>query len=122
MKLLLDENISAKLITTLIKDFPDSTHIDYLNMQGSTDTSIWDYAQQEGYTIVSKDNDFRQRSFLFGAPPKVIWLSVGNGRTDVIKGLLQSNTAIIQAFIKNEIEDLLVLSTPFAAKGAPTKP
>ena len=26
-------------------------------------------------TIVSKDADFHQRSFLFGHPPKVIWVS-----------------------------------------------
>ncbi len=109
MKLLLDENISARLIKTLVKDFPDSSHIDYLKMQGSTDTSIWDYAKQENYTIVSKDNDFRQRSFLFGAPPKVIWLSVGNGGTTIIKALLQSNTQIIQTFTESEVEDLLVL-------------
>lgn len=111
MKLLLDENISAKLVKTLVQDFPDSTHIDYLKMQGSTDSSIWDYAKQEGYTIVSKDNDFRQRIFLFGAPPKVIWLSVGNGGTEVINELLHSNIKIIQTFIGNETEDLLVLES-----------
>ncbi len=69
MKLLLDENISSKLVKFLTKDFPESSHIDFLNIQGTSDTSIWEYAQTENYIIVSKDNDFRQRSFLFGAPP-----------------------------------------------------
>jgi len=115
MRLLLDENISARLIKSLVKDFPDSSHIDYLKMQGSTDTRIWDYAKQEHYVIVSKDNDFRQRSFLFGAPPKVIWLSVGNGGTAIIKALLLSNTKTIQAFIENETEDLLVLEVNSSA-------
>lgn len=40
MKLLLDENISAKLIKYLIDPFPGSSHIDYLQMQGTTDTNI----------------------------------------------------------------------------------
>jgi len=109
MKLLLDENISSKLVKYLIQDFPDSTQIDYLKMQGSTDTDIWDHAEKEGFTIVSKDNDFRQRAFLFGAPPKVVWLSVGNGRTEIIKELLLSNVTKIQDFIENDTEDLLVL-------------
>ena len=37
MKLLLDENISAKLVKFRLADFPDSTHINYLQMQGTTD-------------------------------------------------------------------------------------
>ncbi len=37
---------------------------------------LWEFAKQEYYIIVYKDNDFRQRSFLFGFPPKVIWLSI----------------------------------------------
>ena len=58
MKLLLDENISSKLVKFLTKDFPESTHIDFLQMQGTTDTNIWEYAQAENYIIVSKDKRF----------------------------------------------------------------
>ncbi len=53
-------------------------------MRGAADTVIWNYARENGYTIVSKDNDFRQRAFLDGPPPKVVWLSVGNAGTDRI--------------------------------------
>ncbi len=109
MKLLLDENISSKLVKFLTKDFPESTHIDFLQMQGTTDTSIWEYAQAENYIIVSKDNDFRQRSFLFGSPPKVIWLSVGNGGTKIIKELILKNILVIQKFSQDSTEGLLVL-------------
>ena len=91
MKLLLDENISSKLVKFLTKDFPESSHIDFLKMQGTIDTSIWNYAQTENYIIESKDNDFRQRSYLFGASPKVIWRSVGNGGTKIIKELILKN-------------------------------
>ena len=109
MKLLLDENISSKLVKFLTKDFPESSHIDYLQMQGTTDTSIWEYAKSKGYIIVSKDNDFRQRSFLFGSPPKVIWLSVGNGGTKIIKELILKNIVVIQEFSQDSTEGLLVL-------------
>lgn len=109
MKLLLDENISSKLVKYLTNDFPESSHIDYLQMQGTTDTNIWNYAKEHNYIIVSKDNDFRQRSFLFGFPPKVIWLSVGNRGTTVIKDILLSNARTIEQFSKNETEGLLVI-------------
>jgi predicted nuclease of predicted toxin-antitoxin system len=109
MKLLLDENISLKLVKYLTDDFPESSHIDYLQMQGTTDTNIWDFAKEQNYIIVSKDNDFRQRSFLFGFPPKVIWLSVGNGGTTIIKDILLSNILKIKQFSEDETEGLLVL-------------
>ena len=60
---------------------------------------------------MSKDNDFRQRSFLFGSPPKVIWLSVGNGGTKTIKDLLLKNSTVIQNFSQDPTEGLLVLET-----------
>ena len=109
MKLLLDENISSKLVKYLIENFPESSHIDYLQMQGTTDTDIWEYAKKQDYIIVSKDNDFRQRSFLFGSPPKVIWLSVGNGGTKIIKEVLLANVQKIRSFAVSETEGLLVL-------------
>jgi len=109
MKLLLDENISLKLVKFLQKDFPESSHISFLDMQGSTDTQIWEFAKQEHYIIVSKDNDFRQRSFLLGFPPKVIWLSIGNSGINEIKNLLLSNIAIVEHFFHNANEGLLVL-------------
>lgn len=110
MKLLLDENISSKLVKFLVIDFPESTHIDFLKMQGTTDSSIWEYAKNEKYIIVSKDNDFRQRSFLFGPPPQVIWLSVGNGSTKIIKDLILKNVIRIQDFAQKPTEGLLVLT------------
>ena len=39
---------------------------------------IWNYARDNGLTIVSKDSDFHRMSFVLGAPPQVIWLRVGN--------------------------------------------
>ncbi len=87
MKLLFDENLSPKLVDHLADVYPNSSHIELLGMRGCTDTKIWNLAKQEGYVLVSKDDDFRQRSFIYGAPPKVIWLSVGNAGTSTIRQL-----------------------------------
>ncbi|MGH8729532.1 MAG: DUF5615 family PIN-like protein [Burkholderiales bacterium] len=70
--------------------FPDSQHVDGAGLRGQPDTAVWQHARQYGFAIVSKDDDFRQLSFLHGAPPKVIWLSVGNAGTNAILTCLLS--------------------------------
>jgi predicted nuclease of predicted toxin-antitoxin system len=109
MKLLFDENLSPKLVNVLASEFPDSNHVELLNLQGSTDTTLWELAKQQGYIIVSKDNDFRQRAFLLGSPPKVIWLSIGNAGTGEIVQILKKNISTIQSFESESEESLLIL-------------
>ncbi len=75
MKLLFDENLSSRLVQALEPEYPGSAHVRALGLGGATDAAIWERARQDAYAIVSKDNDFRQLSFLHGAPPKIIWLS-----------------------------------------------
>lgn len=77
MRLLFDQNLSPRLVSLLSDIYPDYSHVQYLNMDESSDTEVWDYAAERGYTIVSKDADFHQRSLLLGAPPKVIWIQPG---------------------------------------------
>lgn len=60
MKLLFDENISSKLVNWVAEAFPESSHIDFLRMQGTTDSNIWEYAKTKNYIIVSKDKVCRR--------------------------------------------------------------
>ena len=78
MKLLFDQNLSSALVARLEDLFPGSTHVKAEGMDEAPDIEVWLFAKQQGFTIVSKDSDFQQRSLLFGAPPKVVWLRVGN--------------------------------------------
>jgi predicted nuclease of predicted toxin-antitoxin system len=110
VKLLFDENLSPKLIQALDSEYPGSAHVRTLDLQGATDDVIWQRARQEGYAILSKDNDFRQLSFLHGGPPKVIWLSVGNAGTEAILRFLRSQHAQIHAFETDAEASLLVLT------------
>ncbi len=109
MKLLFDENLSPKLVSLLTNEFPDSNHVEPLTLRGSTDTTLWELAKEQNYITVSKDNDFRQRVFLLGPPPKVIWLSVGNAGTSAIAKSLKENVAGIQSFEEKSEEGLLIL-------------
>ena len=73
---------------------------------------IWQFAAGNGYSIVTKDDDFRGLSLLRGAPPKVIWLVVGNTSTAEILSILQAQSTAITAFINEPITSLLTLRKP----------
>ena len=109
MKLLLDENLSRRLVPALQAAFPGTQHVADLGLQGEADTLIWATARQETYALVSKDDDFRQLSLLRGAPPKVLVLAIGNGGNADVLALLLNNRARIEAFDADALESLLVL-------------
>jgi predicted nuclease of predicted toxin-antitoxin system len=112
VKLLLDENLSFRLGAQLASAFPGSAHVDSVGLHAQADSAIWNFARGNGFAIVSKDDDFRQLSFLHGAPPKVIWLSVGNATTDTILRILNDKSPTIEAFDNDPVESLLILEFP----------
>lgn len=89
MKLLLDHNLSHWLINVLRQEYPDSRHVREVGLSEAPDEAVWHYAAQHGFTVVTKDADFHQRSFLFGHPPKVVWIRRGNCSTSDIEQLLR---------------------------------
>jgi predicted nuclease of predicted toxin-antitoxin system len=109
VKLLIDENLSPRLVEILSRAYPGSRHVDHLGLRGRPDHEIWDHAARGDFVLVSKDNDFRQLSFLHGAPPKVVWLSVGDAGTRAIADLLLRSVARLQTFQSDEDESLLEL-------------
>ena len=58
VKLLFDQNLSHRLVATLARQFPGSVHVRDLGLQHADDATIWEFAKADGYTIVSKDDDF----------------------------------------------------------------
>ncbi len=109
MKLLFDENLSRRLVPALALEYPGSSHVELEGLRAQTDEAIWQHAREAEFVIVSKDNDFRQLSFLRGGPPKVVWLSVGNATTAVIGALLREAVGAMAAFEAEPEASLLVL-------------
>jgi predicted nuclease of predicted toxin-antitoxin system len=60
-----------------------------IGMDTASDTEVWNYATEHGYTIVPKDVEFHQRSRLWRAPPKVIWILQGNSSVSETADLLR---------------------------------
>lgn len=96
MKLLLDENLSRRVIPFIQQNFPGSTQISLLQMEHSADLEIWDYAKKHDYVVVTKDADFLDMSLLYGQPPKIIWLKIGSQTKAATISALQGNDAEIQ--------------------------
>lgn len=109
MKLLFDQNLSYKLVAEFEPEFPGSRHVRDLDLASADDDSIWDYAKEHGFWIVSKDSDFHQRSFLRGHPPKVIWLRLGNCSTTELARTLRANLKLVAEFELHEMASFLIL-------------
>lgn len=113
MKLLFDQNLPRSLVHSCEESFPGSAHVVTLGLSTATDRKIYEYDPDEGYTIVSKDSDFRQLSFVLGAPPKVIWLRVGNSSFPELREVLNNYTAPILRF-ESEPESFLTIDAALA--------
>jgi predicted nuclease of predicted toxin-antitoxin system len=74
VKLLLDENLSRKLVARLAELYPGSAHVANFDLLARPDQDIWYFAQREGFMIVSTDADFYELATTLGPPPKVVWL------------------------------------------------
>lgn len=94
----------------LANEYPGSVHIRELALRGAEDQQIWDYARARSFAIVSQDTDFRERSFVEGFPPKIIWLDVGNAGTTMIAGPLRRERQRVEAFENQDETSLLILS------------
>lgn len=98
MSLLFDQNLSLALVRLLADVYPSSVHVRDLDLHEANDTVIWRYAAENDLVIVSKDSDFHQMSLLYGHPPKVVWLRVGNAPTRDIEALLRRHVRTMRTF------------------------
>jgi len=109
VRLLLDQNLSPRLVGELSDIFPGSVHVRDLGLSRADDQTVWDHARANDFVIVSKDSDFHQRSFVYGPPPKVIWVRLGNCPTGHIATLLRDRVVEITAFADDPAAAFLIL-------------
>jgi predicted nuclease of predicted toxin-antitoxin system len=110
VKLLFDANLSPRLTAFLRDIFPGSTHVFDVGQLTLDDMSVWNHARDNGFA--SKDSDFHRMSFVLGAPPKVIWLRVGNCATAVVERVLRVRLPDIELFEKAKDATFLVVDPP----------
>jgi predicted nuclease of predicted toxin-antitoxin system len=104
MKLLLDENLSRRLIPFLHHHYPDSSQVVLLGLESASDKEVWQTAKDQGYVIVTRDADFQELSLVWGQPPKVIWLKTRNqSRASTLKLLIDNHDLIVESLEANDL-------------------
>ena len=102
MKLLLDQNLSFRMLGDLETFYPGSTQVKHAGLEQADDFTIWRFAKDNGFTIVTKDSDFHEISLVQGSPPKILWLKCGNKPKWYMLGLLIKNHEKIETFFKDQ--------------------
>ena len=92
--------------------FPGSAHVQVFGLQTASDEAVWRQAAEGGFVLVAKDDDFRQLAFLRGAPPKIIWVALGNCSTAQIEAALRARHTDIMAFEADPMAALFVITRP----------
>lgn len=104
MKLLLDENLSRRIVTALRAAFPETTQVALAGLETADDRAVWAFAKAGTYVIVTKDEDFIELQSVFGYPPKVVLLALGNcTNQQVVDALIRSKADIEAALTRDDV-------------------
>lgn len=106
MNILLDQNISFRVVALLSNTFENVKQIKELGLIDASDFEIWNYARKHNYTVITFDSDFIDLANLKGSPPKIIWLRFGNSTNLKIAHKLTSKAKLINEFILNDNSEL----------------
>jgi predicted nuclease of predicted toxin-antitoxin system len=109
VKLLLDENLSPKLAQRIDDLFPHSIHVRTVGLKQKSDTTVWEYAKSNDFSVVTADADFYELAVAFGHPPKVIWLRGCDYPTAVAEEIIRGQAIRIFDFLEDTERAVLIL-------------
>lgn len=110
LKLLLDANLSYRLVKKVAHVYPECKHVTRTGLPiPAKDNDIWNWAKTNGYIIITNDEDFDRFLSINGFPPKVILLQMGNQSTSYIATILIHNYDEIKELSTSEDFGLLEL-------------
>jgi predicted nuclease of predicted toxin-antitoxin system len=102
VRILLDQNLSPKLVRQLADIFPNLETVYDHQLIGATDPAIFDWAQGEDIAaIITADRDFVRLAERFGPPPKVVRIERCDFPSSVIAELLRREAVRIHAFLES---------------------
>lgn len=111
MKLLLDENLSRRLVPFLQHDYPGSNQVVLLGMESATDKEVWHRARDDDFVILTRDADFQELSLVWGQPPKVIRLKTLNqSRAATLKVLIENRDVIVESLLVQGLASVEIVS------------
>jgi predicted nuclease of predicted toxin-antitoxin system len=104
MRLLLDENVSWRLVAYLRPYCEAVLHVRDIGLDESPDTSIWRYARQHGYDLLTKDEDFVRLLLAEGFPPRVVALQNAQVPVRALADFLLTRLPQLENFLGEQTE------------------
>lgn len=103
MRVLLDQNLSPKLIRKLADVVPGLETVYDHDLINSSDPFIFDWARRaEISAVISADRDFIRLAERFGPPPKVIRIDRCDFPSRVVEQLFRREAVRIHDFLKSD--------------------
>lgn len=109
MKFIVDHNLPPRLARLLEQHFRGTRHTLDLDFDRMPDTELWQYAKDNGFHLITKDGDHFQLSLLKGAPPKVVWVRIGNAPASSVLELIKRHLDTIEDFLNEDGPTVLAL-------------
>lgn len=110
MKLLFDENLSARVALRLQDVYKGSIHVRDIGLKSAEDWEIWNHDGNEGFVIASRDSDLRQISLVRGHPPKVVVVAIGKCTNQRLEALFRSYQRELVEFEEHTTRAMIVLT------------
>jgi predicted nuclease of predicted toxin-antitoxin system len=75
---LVDAQLPPVLANWLTQQGHTAEHVDNLGLRNAEDVVIWNWALRSAAIIVTKDEDFAERTARTTSGPVIVWLRIGN--------------------------------------------
>ena len=98
-KILVDQNISFRVVRILDDLYPGMTHIKDLGLVDAGDNEIYEFAAENGFDILTFDGDFCDMNVTKGFKIKIIHLRLQNQTTKNIVKFLRDKHDDIKNFL-----------------------
>lgn len=110
MKLLIDQNISIRVVDSISDIFPDSQHVLSVSLNDASDLEIWEYASKNDFTLISTEEQSFDRNIVSKDGPKIIYVKGELMNTTKLEWTLRVNEDMVNEFISEESTTCLQLS------------
>jgi predicted nuclease of predicted toxin-antitoxin system len=116
VKLLLDEDLSRRLVPRVQGPFPGSSQVALLGLERASDGQLCDFAAEHDVVVCSKDADFQRLVMARGYRPRLVQLALGNVCNDALLSALLAAAADLYAAFSDPATGVVVVE---AARARP---
>ncbi|UTW66119.1 DUF5615 family PIN-like protein [bacterium SCSIO 12643] len=102
MKLLIDQNISKRIIDSISDIFPGSLHITGTQLSNYSDLEVWNYALKNDFILISTDPEVFDRCVLSEDSPKTVFVFSEIMTTNKMEWALRINQEDIERFYNED--------------------